>query len=100
MRWIRQNIYSEVARKKPSKEIASKYTISYQNKDVKESNVYKDIPSQIRLQNLFVSVSGNALCFCLYAVPFIPETVHYDNKISNVIILYVQYIAIILYYIA
>ena len=40
-----QNVYSEVASKKARKAIASKYTISYQNKDFNKSNVCKFILS-------------------------------------------------------
>ena len=46
--YIHQNVYSEVPSKKRRKAIASKFTISYQNKDFKESNVYDVILSQIR----------------------------------------------------
>ena len=35
-----QNVNSEVASKKPIKATASKYTISYQNKEFNKSNVY------------------------------------------------------------
>ena len=46
--YIYQNDYSEVASKKRRKAIASKFTISYQNKDFKKSNMYKVILSQVR----------------------------------------------------
>ena len=49
---LHQNVYSEVASKKPREAIASKYTISYQNKDLNKSNLCKVILSQIRLQRL------------------------------------------------
>ena len=45
---LHQNVYSEVASKKPRKAIASKYTISYQNKDFNKSYVCKVILSHIR----------------------------------------------------
>ena len=38
--YIQQNVYSEVASKQHRKATASKYTISYQNKDFNKSNVY------------------------------------------------------------
>ena len=46
--YIHQNVYSEVPSKERRKAIASKFTISYQNKDFKKSNVYEVILSQIR----------------------------------------------------
>ena len=45
--YIHQNFYSEVPSKERRKVIASKFTISYQNKDFKKSNVYEIILSQI-----------------------------------------------------
>ena len=47
---LHQNVYSEVASKKARKAIASKYIISYQNKDFNKSNDCKVILSHIRLQ--------------------------------------------------
>ena len=50
--YIHQNVYSEVPSKHRTKAIASKFIISYQNKDFKKSKVYEVILSQIRLQRL------------------------------------------------
>ena len=46
---LHENIYSDVASKKPSKATASKYTISYKNKYFKKSNLFQVILKQIRL---------------------------------------------------
>ena len=46
--YIHQNVYSEVPSKERRKAMASKFTISYQNKDFKKSNVNEVILSQIR----------------------------------------------------
>ena len=56
--YIHQNVYSEVPSKKRRKAIASKITISYQNKDFKKSNVYEVIISQIRLQRLKFNIGA------------------------------------------
>ena len=55
---LHQNVYSEVASKKARKSFASKYTISYQNKDFNKSNVCNIILSQIRLQRLNLDKSA------------------------------------------
>ena len=47
-----QTFPSEVASKKPRKALASKYTISHQNKDFNKSNACKVILPHIRLQRL------------------------------------------------
>ena len=46
--YIHQNVYSEVPSKEHRKVVASKFSISYQNEDLKKSNVYEVILSQIR----------------------------------------------------
>ena len=56
--YIYLNVYSEVASKTRRKDIASKYTISYQNKDFKKSNVYEVILSQNRLQRLNLDIDA------------------------------------------
>ena len=56
--YIHQNVYSEVPSKQRRKGIASKFTISYQNKDFKKSNVYEVIRSQIRLQRLKLDIGA------------------------------------------
>ena len=56
--YIHQNVYSEVPSKERRKAIASKFTISYQNKDFKKSNVYEVILSQIRLQRLKLDIGA------------------------------------------
>ena len=48
--YMHQNVYCEVQSKELRNAFASKYTISYQNKDVKKSNVYEVIISQNSLQ--------------------------------------------------
>ena len=53
-----QNVYSEVPSKKRRKAIASKFIISYQNKDFKKSNVYECVLSQIRLQSLNLDIGA------------------------------------------
>ena len=52
IRRLASNVYSEVVSKKPWNATASKYTISYQDKDFKKSIVHWVILSQIRLQRL------------------------------------------------
>ena len=46
--YMHHNVYSEVPSKEHRTDIASKFTISYQNKDFKTSNVSVVILSQIR----------------------------------------------------
>ena len=46
--YTHQNVYSEVPSKERRKAIASKFTISYQNKDFKKSILYSVVLSQIR----------------------------------------------------
>ena len=46
--YIYENVYSEVPSKERRKALVSKFTISYQNKDFKKSNVYEVIFLQIR----------------------------------------------------
>ena len=56
--YMHQNAYSEVPSKQRKKAIASKFRISYQNKDFKKSNVYEVILSQIRLQRLKLDIDA------------------------------------------
>ena len=58
--FIHQNVYSEVPSKKHKKAVASKFKISYQNKDFKKSYVYEVILSRICLQKLNLDIGALA----------------------------------------
>ena len=56
---MHQIVYSEVASKNPREATASRYTISYQKKDFKKSNVYRDSIKELLLQRLDLDTSAS-----------------------------------------
>ena len=75
--YIHQNVYSEVPSKERRKAIASKFTISYQNKDFKKSKAYEVILSQIREQRLNLDTAAS---IDIFANIILGQNNHFEKK--------------------